>query len=96
MGDFARPGDVYSRGHRSVFSANPENGCWVLMEGVPPDVLNEALMALFLMTSNVVFDKVSAALSGMQPELVQTNLSSDQEAALREAFGEETEPASVA
>jgi uncharacterized membrane protein len=52
--------------------------------------------ALFLMTSNVVVDKVSAALSDMPMELVQTNLSADQEAALREAFGEEHETAPAA
>jgi uncharacterized membrane protein len=51
--------------------------------------------ALFLMTSNVVVDKVSAALSDMHMELVQTNLSSEQEAALRAAFGEEEETAAA-
>ncbi|MGL4647799.1 MAG: DUF1269 domain-containing protein [Caldilineaceae bacterium] len=52
--------------------------------------------ALFLLTSNVVVDKVSAAFADMQMELVQTNLSADQEAALRAAFGEEAEDAPAA
>jgi uncharacterized membrane protein len=52
--------------------------------------------ALFLMTSNVIVDKVSAALSDMSMELVQTNLTSDQEAALRAAFGEEPETIAAA
>jgi uncharacterized membrane protein len=47
--------------------------------------------ALFLLTSCVVVDKVSAALTDMQMELVQTNLSIDQESALRAAFGEGAE-----
>jgi len=45
--------------------------------------------ALFLMTSDAVQDKVYAALEGTQMELVHTNLSSDQESRLREAFAEE-------
>jgi uncharacterized membrane protein len=44
--------------------------------------------ALFVMTSDAVMDKVHDAFSGMQAELIHTNLSSEQEEKLREAFGE--------
>jgi uncharacterized membrane protein len=45
--------------------------------------------ALFLLTSGAVVDKVAAAVKDIQFEIVQTNLSKEQEAQLKEAFGEE-------
>ena len=45
--------------------------------------------ALFVMTSDAVLDKVEAAFEGHDMELIQTNLSGEDEAKLREAFGEE-------
>ncbi|SES33443.1 DUF1269 domain-containing protein [Actinokineospora terrae] len=42
--------------------------------------------ALFLLTEDVVVDRVRAAFPGDQAELVHTNLSEDQETALRTAF----------
>ena len=45
--------------------------------------------ALFLLTSDVVEDRVNAELSGTKAELIASNLSADQEAKLREVFGEE-------
>ncbi|WP_313408973.1 DUF1269 domain-containing protein [Aeromicrobium sp.] len=46
--------------------------------------------ALFVMTSDTVLDKVKDAFSDAGPsELVFTNLSSEQESALREVFGAE-------
>lgn len=45
--------------------------------------------ALFLMTSGAVQDKVAAAFEGVDRELIHTNLSSEQEAALRAAFSDE-------
>jgi uncharacterized membrane protein len=45
--------------------------------------------AIFLMTSNVIFDRVRDALSGMKFEVISTNLSAEQEAKLREAFADE-------
>lgn len=45
--------------------------------------------ALFVMTSDAVMDKVGAAFEGMDMTLISTNLSSDQEKALRDAFSEE-------
>jgi len=45
--------------------------------------------ALFVMTSDAVLDKVEAAFEGQDMELIQTNLSGEDEAKLREAFGEE-------
>jgi uncharacterized membrane protein len=44
--------------------------------------------ALFLMSSGAVMDKVREAFAGQQAELVSTNLSDDQERALREVFAE--------
>ncbi len=50
--------------------------------------------ALFLLTSNAVLDKLIAALKGKKFEIIQTNLTQEQENKLREEFGEE-EPASA-
>ena len=44
--------------------------------------------ALFLLTSGAVVDKVAAAVKGQQFEIIQTNLTKEQEDQLREAFGE--------
>ena len=44
--------------------------------------------ALFVMTSDAVVDKVHDAFQGQHAELIQTNLSDEQEAKLREAFAE--------
>lgn len=44
--------------------------------------------ALFLLSANAVVDKVSEALKGQEFELIASNLSSEQEAKLREYFGE--------
>ncbi len=44
--------------------------------------------ALFLIEDNMVVDKVSAALQGMQFEIMTTNLSKEQEDKLRADFGE--------
>jgi len=44
--------------------------------------------ALFLMSSGAVKDKVRDAFRGQHPELVSTNLSDDQERALRDVFAE--------
>ena len=45
--------------------------------------------ALFLLTSNAVQDRVAEALSGVDMEIIATNLSGDEEKALREAFEQE-------
>ena len=45
--------------------------------------------ALFLLTSDVVEDRVKAELSGTKAELIASNLTADQEARLREVFGED-------
>ncbi|HEY2766653.1 MAG TPA: DUF1269 domain-containing protein [Solirubrobacteraceae bacterium] len=45
--------------------------------------------ALFAMTSDAVLDKVRAAFAGHEPELLETNLSDEEESRLREAFAEE-------
>jgi uncharacterized membrane protein len=44
--------------------------------------------ALFVMTSDAVMDKVHEAFAGRQAELIQTNLSDEEEAKLREAFAD--------
>lgn len=45
--------------------------------------------ALFLLSSDAVFDRVKSEFEGVDAELVTTNLSADQEAKLREAFAQE-------
>ncbi|MBV9384205.1 MAG: DUF1269 domain-containing protein [Streptosporangiaceae bacterium] len=45
--------------------------------------------ALFLLSSDAVIDRVRDEFKDTQAELISTNLSSDQEAKLREAFGQE-------
>ena len=45
--------------------------------------------ALFLMTQDAVIDRVSDAFDGTNAQLVKTNLSKDQEEALRSAFADE-------
>lgn len=50
------------------------------------DHITPGTSALFLMSSDVVQDRVFAALAelGLRPELIESNLSNEQEAALRE------------
>jgi len=50
------------------------------------DQVTPGTSALFLMTSDAVVDKVKDALARHNPELIQSNLSEEQEAALREMF----------
>jgi uncharacterized membrane protein len=45
--------------------------------------------ALFLVSSDAVYDKVATEFRGTQAELIQTNLSDDQDARLRAAFANE-------
>jgi uncharacterized membrane protein len=45
--------------------------------------------ALFVLTSDAVLDKVTAAFPAADAELIHTNLSDEDEAKLREAFSEE-------
>jgi uncharacterized membrane protein len=52
------------------------------------DQITPGTSALFVMTSDAVQDKVKAAFEGQQMELISTNLSDEQEQALRQAFGE--------
>ena len=54
------------------------------------DKITPGTSALFLMSSDAVQDKVKAAVdqTGLKPELIQSNLSAEQEAALREMIAE--------
>ena len=52
------------------------------------DEITPGTSALFLMSSHAVMDKVLDAFEGQSMELVKTNLGDQQEAALREVFGE--------
>ena len=45
--------------------------------------------ALFLLTDDTVVDRVENALKDMNPHLIASNLTAEQEAKLREAFAEE-------
>jgi uncharacterized membrane protein len=53
------------------------------------DQVTPGTSALFVLTSDAVQDKVRDAFAGQRPQLISTNLSNEQEAALREAFAEE-------
>ena len=45
--------------------------------------------ALFLLSSDAVYDKVRDEFRGTEAELIQTNLSQEQDARLRAAFANE-------
>ena len=51
-------------------------------------MLKPGTSALFLMTSGAVEDRLPEIVKGQQFELIQTNLSEEQEAKLRESLGE--------
>jgi uncharacterized membrane protein len=50
------------------------------------DQVTPGTSALFLLTSNAVTDRVAEAMRGTEMELIATNLSSEDEQKLREAF----------
>lgn len=49
--------------------------------------VTEGTSALFLLTSGAVQERVAAALEGVSAEVIQPNLTSEQEAQLMEDFG---------
>ena len=51
--------------------------------------VTEGTSALFLMSSGGVADRISQRFIGMKPELIATNAAPEQEAKLREVFGQE-------
>ena len=51
--------------------------------------VTEGTSALFLLSSDAVVDKVQDEFKGTKMELIKSNLSAEQDAQLREAFGEE-------
>jgi uncharacterized membrane protein len=51
------------------------------------DKITPGTSALFVLTSGAVYDKVAAEFRGTDAELIRTNMSEEQEAKLREAFG---------
>jgi uncharacterized membrane protein len=53
------------------------------------DEVTPGTSALFVMSSDAVMDKVRDAFAGSQPELIFTNLSDEQENAIREVFTEQ-------
>jgi uncharacterized membrane protein len=53
------------------------------------DQITPGTSALFVLTSDAVQDKVRDAFAGQRPELISTNLSNEQEAALRAAFADD-------
>ena len=53
------------------------------------DQLTEGTSALFLLSTDAVVDRVKEAFAGQEMELISTNLSADEEAALRAAFADE-------
>jgi len=52
------------------------------------DKVTPGTSALFVMTSDAVMDKVIAAFEGQEMEMIKTNLSNEQEQALRHAFSD--------
>jgi uncharacterized membrane protein len=52
------------------------------------DKVKPGTSALFLMTAHAVIDKVVAELKSLNPELITSNLSDEQESRLRELFAE--------
>lgn len=52
------------------------------------DEITPGTSALFVLSSDAVIDKVRDAFRGHRPELLFTNMSADQEKALRQAFAE--------
>ncbi|TAH52677.1 MAG: DUF1269 domain-containing protein [Chloroflexota bacterium] len=59
------------------------------------DKVTPGTSALFLLTSGAVVDKIAPAVKGQKFEIIQTNLSKEQEDKLRAAFAED-EPAAPA
>ncbi|ERN41107.1 putative membrane protein [Rubidibacter lacunae KORDI 51-2] len=64
--------------------------------GIDDDFINEVrskvtegTSALFLLTTEVTIDKVQAAFTGQKMELIQSNLSTEQETSLRDHFQHE-------
>ncbi len=53
------------------------------------DKVTPGTSALFLLTSDAVFDRVKQEFADQDAELISTNLSAEQEAKLREAFEQE-------
>ena len=53
------------------------------------DEVTPGTSALFVMSSDAVMDKVREAFSSTRPELIFTNLSDEQENAIREVFADE-------
>ncbi|HEY3828664.1 MAG TPA: DUF1269 domain-containing protein [Solirubrobacteraceae bacterium] len=51
--------------------------------------VTQGTSALFVMTSDAVLDRVRDAFAGHEPELLETNLSGEQEGKLREVFAED-------
>ena len=56
------------------------------------DRITPGTSALFLLTSDEVVDRIHDAFAGVHAELLTSNLSKDQEAALRAAFDDADEP----
>jgi uncharacterized membrane protein len=66
--------------------------------GIDDDFINEVrkqvtpgTSALFLLSAKAVMDKVRAALGGFSGDLISSNLSAEQDRALRDAFSEPTD-----
>ena len=53
------------------------------------DEVTPGTSVLFLMSQDAVADRVRSAFAGTNEQLIGTNLSDEQEARLRDAFGEE-------
>ena len=70
-------------GHFSDYGINDD-----FIKSVRSEV-TEGTSALFLLTGNATVDKLEAELKGKMGSLIRSNLTDEQEANLRESFGEE-------
>ncbi len=70
-------------GHFSDYGINDD-----FIKSVRSEV-TEGTSALFLLTGNATVDKLEAELKGKMGGLIRSNLTDEQEANLRESFGEE-------
>lgn len=73
----------------ALFSSLADVGISDSFIGTVRDKVTPGTSALFLLSSDAVIDRVKDEFQGTEAELISTNLSSDNEARLREAFAAE-------
>ncbi len=75
---------------RVIFSTRVgRSPLWESEMSLAKEKVTPGTSALFLMTSGEVMDKIAEAIKGQKFEIVQTNLTAEQEAKLRAEFGKD-------